>query len=225
MKVKVSASLMCADLTRLGDEMKKLERGGIDLFHFDIMDGHFVPNLMLGPLILESLRDKTSLPFDAHLQITNPEKYIGRFAEVGSNIISIHVEVCHSLYRVIDVIKENGMRACVALNPATPLSSIEYVLAEVDMVLLMTVDPGYAGQAFIPAVVPKIKRLREMIEEKKLNIDIEVDGNINEKTVPQVLSAGANVLVAGTSSIFSGKEDLEKATRSFRKICGLDAGK
>jgi len=113
----------------------------------------------------------------------------------------------------------------VALNPVTPLSSIEYVLAEVDMVLLMTVDPGYAGQAFIPAVVPKIKRLREMIEEKKLNIDIEVDGNINERTIPQVLSAGANVLVAGTSSIFSGKEDLEKATRSFRKICGLDSGK
>lgn len=225
MKVKVAASLMCADLARLGVEMKELERGGIDLFHFDIMDGHFVPNLMLGPLILESLRDKTSLPFDAHLQITNPEKYIDRFAEVGSNIVSVHVEVCHSLHRVIDVIKNKGMKASVALNPATPLSSVEYVLAEVDMVLLMTVDPGYAGQAFIPAVVPKIKRLREIIEEKKLNIDIEVDGNINEKTVPQVLSAGANVLVAGTSSIFSGKEDLEKATRSFRKICGLDAGK
>jgi len=225
MKVKVAASLMCADLIRLGDEIKKLERGGIDFFHFDIMDGHFVPNLMLGPLILESLRDKTSLSFDAHLQITNPEKYIERFAEVGSNIISIHVEACHSLHRIIDIIKKNGMRVCVALNPVTPLSSIEYVLAEVDMVLLMTVDPGYAGQAFIPAVVPKIKRLREMIEEKKLNIDIEVDGNINERTIPQVLSAGANVLVAGTSSIFSGKEDLEKATRSFRKICGLDSGK
>jgi ribulose-phosphate 3-epimerase len=205
--------------------MRELERGGIDLFHFDIMDGHFVPNLMLGPLILESLRDKTSLPFDAHLQITNPEKYIQRFAEVGSDIVSIHVEVCHFLPRVIDMIKKNGMRACVALNPATSLSTVEYVLAEVDMVLLMTVDPGYAGQAFIPAVVPKIKHLRELMEEKKLDIDIEVDGNLNEKTVPQVLSAGANVLVAGTSSIFSGKEDLEKATRTFRKICGLDPGK
>ncbi|MFQ5835867.1 MAG: ribulose-phosphate 3-epimerase [bacterium] len=225
MKVKIAASLMCADLTRLGDEVEKLERGGIDLFHFDIMDGHFVPNLMLGPLILQSLRDKTSLPFDAHLQITNPEKYIHRFAKVGSNIISIHVEVCHSLHRVIETIKKNGMRACVALNPATPLSWVECVLPEVDMVLLMTVDPGYAGQAFIPAVVPKIKRLREMIEEKKLNIDVEVDGNINERTIPQVLSAGANVLVAGTSSIFRGKEDLEKATRSFRKICGLDPEK
>lgn len=225
MKVKVAASLMCADLTRLGDEVKKLERGGIDLFHFDVMDGHFVPNLMLGPLILQSLRDKTSLPFDAHLQITNPEKYIQRFAEVGSNIVSIHVEACHSLHRVIGEIKKKGMRACVALNPATSLSTIEYVLTEVDMVLLMTVEPGYAGQAFIPAVVPKIKRLRELIEGKKLNIDIEVDGNINEKTVPQVLSAGANVLVAGSSSIFRGREDLEQATRSFKKICGLDPGK
>jgi len=219
MKIKTSASLMCANLGRLAQEVKKLEAGGIDLFHFDIMDAHFVPNLTLGPLILQALRDKTDLPFEAHLQLTNPEKFISIFVKAGSDIIFVHSESSNCLHRLVGMIKEDGKRAGIVLNPATPLSHLEYLLPLLDVVLVMTVDPGFAGQAFIPEVLPKIKRLREIIEEKSLSIDIEVDGNINERTIQLTRAVGANVFVAGTSSIFQPGKDIEEATRQFKRVC------
>jgi len=218
-KIKTAASLMCADLKNLAQDVKKLEKGGIDWLHFDIMDGHFVLNLTLGLPILKSLRDKTSLPFDVHLQVNNPEKLIPIFAKIGADIITFHAEATHHLYRMIQVIKEKGKKASLALCPATPLNHIEYILPQVDMVVLMTVESGFAGQNFISEMIPKIRHLKEMIDERGLEIDIQVDGNIDEVTIPQTKKAGANIFVAGTSSIFSGKRDLEEATRQFKKIC------
>jgi len=219
MKIKTSASMMCANLGRLAEEVKKLEAGGIDLLHFDIMDAHFVPNLTLGPLILQALRNKTNLPFEAHLQLSDPEKFIPTFIKVGSDMIFVHSESSNCLHRLIGMIKEGGKKAGVVLNPATPLSHLKYLLPLLDAVIVMTVDPGFAGQTFIPQVLPKIKKLRGMIEENSLSIDIEVDGNINEKTIPLTKAAGANVFVAGTSSIFQPGKDIEEATRQFNKIC------
>ena len=219
MEIKTSASMMCANLGRLAEEVKKLEAGGIDLLHFDIMDAHFVPNLTLGPLILQALRNKTNLPFEAHLQLSHPEKFIPTFIKVGSDMIFVHSESSNCLHRLIGMIKEGGKKAGVVLNPATPLSHLEYLLPLLDVVIVMTVDPGFAGQTFIPQVLPKIKKLRGMIEENSLSIDIEVDGNINEKTIPLTKAAGANVFVAGTSSIFQSGKDIEEATRQFKKVC------
>ena len=219
MKVKTAASLMCADLKNLAQDVKKLEKEGIDWLHFDIMDGHFVLNLTLGLPILKSLRDKTSLPFDVHLQVNNPEKLIPIFAKIGADIITFHAESTHHLYRMIQVIKEKGKKASLALCPATPLNHIEYILPQVDMVVLMIVESGFAGQNFISEMIPKIRHLKEMIDEKGLEIDIQVDGNIDEVTIPQTKKAGANIFVAGTSSIFSGKRDLEEDTLQFKKIC------
>jgi len=210
---------MCADFRHLAEDVKKLERGGIDWFHFDIMDDHFVPNLTLGPLIIESLRDKTKLPFDVHLQITNPDQFIPVFANIGSDIITFHVEVSPHLFRTISLIKKEGKKAGLAINPATPLNHLEFVLPELDLVIVMCVDAGFAGQKFIPQVIPKIERLRDMIEKQGLNIDIAVDGNINEETIKMTKKAGANVFIAGTSSIFKSGKDLEEATREFKRIC------
>lgn len=214
--VKIAPSLMCADLSQLGKEIRRLEKGGCDLFHFDIMDGHFVPNLTFGPPVVASLRDKTNLPFDIHLMIENPENYLSQFIKAGGDIISLPVESCLHLNRAVSLIKDAGVKASVALSPATPLSSIEYILEDLDMVLLMTVNPGFVGQSFIPQVLPKIKRLREMLREKNLSLDIEVDGNINKRTAPAVISAGANILVGGTSSIFKSKRGVGRVIRGLR---------
>lgn len=219
MQIKTSASLMCADFRHLLEDVRKLERAGIDWFHFDIMDDHFVPNLTLGPLIVESLRDKTHLPFDVHLQLTNPQLFIPVFSRIGCEIITFHIEATLHIFRIVSLIKEEGKKAGLAINPATPLSHLEYVLPQIDLVVLMTVDPGFAGQRFIPQVIPKIRKLREMVERQSLKIDIAVDGNINEETIRETKRAGANVFIAGTSAVFRPDRELEEAAREFKRIC------
>ena len=219
MQVKTSASLMCADFRHLLEDVRKLERAGINWLHFDIMDDHFVPNLTLGPLIVESLRGKTDLPFDVHLQITKPEFFIAVFSRIGCEIITFHLEATNHVFRMVSLIKEKGKKAGIAINPATPVEPLEYILSELDLVIIMTVEPGFAGQRFIPQVIPKIEKLREMVEKKGLEVDIAVDGNIYEETIRKTKKAGANVFIAGTSSVFRPDRDLEEAAREFKKIC------
>ena len=197
MELKIAVSLLCADFSRLGEEVKNADEEGADFIHWDIMDGHFVPNITFGPAIVQALRNKTKLPFAVHLMIENPYNYTKKFAETGSDIIYVHAEACDHLQHTVRAIKELGVKVGVALNPATPLNAVEYVLDDLDAILLMTVNPGFGGQEFIPAVVPKIQEARQMVEARGLNIDIGVDGGINEKTAPLVVKAGANVLTIG----------------------------
>ena len=197
--VKIAPSLLSADFSCLIKEVKRVEDGGADLLHFDVMDGLFVPNITFGPLVVKALRDKTKLLFDVHLMIKKPENYIKSFVESGSDLITVHSEACIHLQRTIRHIQKQGVKAGVALNPATSLHAIEYVLENVDLILIMTVNPGFAGQDFIVGMLPKIKKAYRMIKERGLKVDIEVDGGINIKTAPLAVKAGANVLVAGTA--------------------------
>ena len=217
--IKVSASLDCADYLHLGEEVKKLEEAKIDMLHIDIMDGVFVPNFALGTNLLRKLRPATSLLFDVHLMVQNPESFIPLFADLGADMITFHAEVSSRLHQLVDRIKKEGKKVGLALNPSTPPELLSYLLPYLDLVLLMTVDPGFVGQKFIPEVIPKVEKVREMVEEKGLNLDIAVDGGIGEKTVPPLKRAGANVFVAGTTSIFSGREDVEKAALEFKEFC------
>ncbi|MFZ5627080.1 MAG: ribulose-phosphate 3-epimerase, partial [Bacillota bacterium] len=180
--------------------------------------GHFVPNITIGPLVVQALRDKSRMTFDVHLMITNPDQFIGEFVKAGADIISVHAEACTHLHRTLQTIRNQGIKAAVALNPATPLTVIEYVLPYLDMVLLMTVNPGFGGQRFIPEMVEKIERLNTWRRERKLNFTIQVDGGINQETAPLVVKAGADILVAG-SYIF-GAADIPAAIRSLRERCG-----
>lgn len=207
---------MCANQADLGGDLARLEAGGADMFHFDIMDGDFVPNFTFGPQILEGLRPLTRLPFDTHLMVRRPERYIERFRLAGSDIITVHAEATDHLQRTLAEIRKSGARAGVALNPATPLSAIRHVLDVTDLVLLMTVNPGFAGQPFVPAVVPKIRTLARLIRRHGLSIQIEVDGNLGPKTIPRCVEAGAQILVCGTSSIFLPGQDLTVATQQLR---------
>jgi ribulose-phosphate 3-epimerase len=202
---KIAPSILSADFTRLGEEIKAVEKAGADYVHIDVMDGHFVPNITIGPLIVEAARRATRLPLDVHLMISDPDKYIEEFRKAGADIISVHVEAIDHLHRSIQLIKSTGARAAVALNPATPLDVLEYVLEDLDMVLLMTVNPGFGGQGFIKGVLPKIKRLKEMVNARGVAVEIEVDGGINADTVGIVSSAGADVFVAG-SAVFKSKD-------------------
>lgn len=213
--LKIAPSLLSADFSQLAEEVKKVEEGGADLLHFDVMDGCFVPNLTFGPLVVESLRDKTKLPFDVHLMIEKPDNHIERFIEAGSDIITVHAEACVHLQRTLKQIKQQGIKAGVALNPATSMHAIEYVLDDLDMILIMTVNPGFGGQDFIATMLPKIRKAKSLIQKCGLMVDIEVDGGINVETAPLVLKAGANVLVAGTA-IFH-QPDVKKAIQSLRK--------
>jgi ribulose-phosphate 3-epimerase len=203
--VKIAPSILSADFARLGDEIKDVEIGGADYIHVDVVDGHFVPNITIGPLIVEAIRPITKLPLDVHLMIENPDQYIEAFAKAGADYITVHVEACKHLHRTIHFIKSFGVKAGVVLNPATPVETIQHILSDVDMVLLMSVNPGFGGQAFIPEVTQKIKTLRRMIDEKGLQVEIEIDGGVNEETGKLCIEAGATVLVAG-SAIYNQKD-------------------
>lgn len=197
--VKVAPSILSANFAKLGEEIEDVEWGGADYIHIDVMDGHFVPNITIGPLVVESIRSITSLPLDVHLMIDNPDDYLSNFIDAGADIITVHVEACKHLHRTIHTIKQSRIKAGVALNPATPLSAIEYILEDVDLVLIMTVNPGFGGQSFISSVVPKIEQLAKLVKEKNLACEIEVDGGINPQTAKVCKDAGANVLVAGSA--------------------------
>ncbi|WP_034680787.1 ribulose-phosphate 3-epimerase [Caldalkalibacillus mannanilyticus] len=200
--VKIAPSILSADFSKLGEEIKDVEEKGADWIHVDVMDGHFVPNITIGPLIVESIRPVTQLPLDVHLMIENPERYIEAFTKAGADLISVHQEACVHLHRTIYQIKESGAKAGVVLNPATPVEHIYPILEDLDLILFMTVNPGFGGQAFIPSVVQKIKKCYEKVAELNLAIDIEVDGGVNPETAKLCREAGANVLVAG-SAIFN----------------------
>jgi ribulose-phosphate 3-epimerase len=203
-------SILSADFTRLGEQVREAETGGGQRVQVDVMDGHFVPNITMGPMVVEAVRRCTALPIEAHLMITNPEQYIEDFAKAGADVIIVHQEVCPHLHRVIQQIRATGKMAAVALNPSTPIVLLENILSLIDMVLIMTVNPGFGGQDFIPEMLPKIARLRQVITERGLRCDIEVDGGIHEATAPLVVKAGANLLVAG-SAVYNQKESVAQA--------------
>jgi len=203
--IKIAPSILSADFSNLSEEIKKVEAAGADLIHIDVMDGHFVPNITIGPLIVRACRKATKLPLDVHLMIENPDRYIPDFAQAGADIISIHVEASKDLLEDLELIKQNGCQPAIALNPATPIGPYLPILPKVIMVLLMTVNPGFEKQAFLPEVLPKIQNLRHKIKEAGLMTDIEVDGGINPQSANEVIKAGANVLVAG-SAIFYAKD-------------------
>ena len=205
MKILIAPSILSADFSRIGEEVRAVEAAGADLIHVDVMDGHFVPNITIGPLVVSALSKVTKLPLDVHLMIENPDKYIEPFAKAGANIISVHAEASKNLSRDIDLIHSCGVKPAVVINPQTGLKPIEGVLNKVSMVLVMSVNPGFEGQKFITDVLPKIRQLRDMIDSKKLKVDIEVDGGVNLETAKEVVNAGANVLVAG-SAIYHSKD-------------------
>ena len=212
---KLAPSILSADFAALGEDVKKAERAGAQYLHIDVMDGAFVPSLSLGFPIIQSIRKLTDLVFDVHLMICDPDRYIGEFVAAGADIVTVHAEACPHLNRTIASIKEQGAKAGVVLNPATPLTALEYILEDLDMVLLMTVNPGFGGQKYIESCTRKIRELRGWITERGLNIDIEVDGGIKLDNVGKVLDAGANVIVAG-SAVFGG--DVEQNVKDFLKV-------
>lgn len=214
--LRIAPSILSADFARLGEEIQEAEQGGADWIHVDVMDGRFVPNITLGPVVVESIRPYTRLPLDVHLMIVEPEKYIADFVKAGADLVTIHAEACIHLHRTLQMIRAEGAKAGVALNPATPVSVLEHVLDELDLVLIMTVNPGFGGQQFIEATLKKIASVKKMLKERNMtHIDIEVDGGINVETAPQVVNHGANVLVAG-NAIF-GEKDRKQAIQSIRK--------
>jgi len=220
---KIAPSILSADFTRLGEEVKSVEQAGADYIHIDVMDGHFVPNITIGPMIVEAVRRITKLPLDVHLMISAPDSFVEEFVKAGADMITVHAEAVNHLHRSIQHIRKAGARPAVSLNPASPLQTIEYVLGDVDMVLLMTVNPGFGGQAFIPGVIPKIERLRGMIDGRGLDVELQVDGGIGPETIGLVSSAGADVFVAG-SAIFHS-DDYAKTIRLMRERMVESSGK
>jgi ribulose-phosphate 3-epimerase len=220
---KIAPSILSADFTRLREEIKAVEKAGADYIHIDVMDGHFVPNITIGPMIVKAARRITVLPLDVHLMISEPDRFIDQFAAAGASIITVHAESSNHLHRTIQHIRDKGVRTSVSLNPATPLEVLEYILEDLNMVLLMTVNPGFEGQEFIPQVIPKVKRLKEIIDKRGLDIEIEVDGGIGPETINLVSSAGANVFVAGSAIFYS--EDYEKTIRLMRERMGITGHK
>jgi ribulose-phosphate 3-epimerase len=215
-KIKIAPSILAADFSRLGEQVRVAEAAGADYIHVDVMDGHFVPNITMGPLVVNAVRQVTGLPLDVHLMIESPERYLAEFCASGADILTVHVETCPHLHRTVQQIKKLGCRAGVTLNPATPVSSLEEILPYVDLVLVLTVNPGFGGQTFIQGMLPKIKRVRAMLDEIGSSAELEVDGGIGPKTAPLAIHAGADVLVAG-SAIFGATEGIEEAIEQLWK--------
>ena len=213
--IKIAPSILSADFSKLADEIKKVENAGADYIHIDVMDGSFVPNITIGSPVVESLRKTTNLIYDVHLMVEHPETQIEAFAKAGADIITFHIETTKHAHRIIQSIKSCGKRVGVALNPATPLVMLEEILTDIDMALLMTVNPGFGGQKFIESSLEKISILRHTIDDNEFDVDIEVDGGINDKTAPLVIEAGADILVAG--SYIYGAKDINEAMKSIRK--------
>ena len=211
--IKIAPSILSANFAQLGAEVKEVEQAGASVIHIDVMDGHFVPNITMGPIVVEALRPITKLPLDVHLMIENPDNYIEQFAKAGADWISVHVEACRHLHRTIQLIRSFGVKPGVVLNPHTPIESIQHILEDIDFVLFMTVNPGFGGQKFISSVVPKIESLSKIIKERDLNIEIEIDGGINAETIIPCAQAGANIFVAG-SAIYN-KEDRAQALKEI----------
>jgi len=213
--IKISASILNCDFSKLGEEISRLEAAGVDMLHLDIMDGLFVPNISFGPSIVSAVRKCTNLPLDVHLMIDRPERYVEDFASAGADILTVHVEASIHLNRTIQMIKSMGMKAGVSLNPSTPLATVEWVLADVDQILQMTVNPGFGGQQFIESMTSKILTLKEMTIISSRDIDIEVDGGINTQTISKVVGAGANVIVCG--AVLFNSDDMNKTVKALRK--------
>ncbi len=219
-RIKLAPSILSADFSRLGEQVAEVTKAGADYIHVDVMDGHFVPNITIGAPVVASLRSWTALPLDVHLMIERPEAHISQFAEAGANIITVHVEAATHLHRLVEAIKGLGVKAGVALNPATPLSSLDEVLPLLDLILVMTVNPGFGGQAFISSMMDKIARLRKILDGRQAKVELEVDGGITAGIAPKVAEAGAEVLVAG-AAIFGSKQSAGKALQEMRRALGL----
>jgi ribulose-phosphate 3-epimerase len=216
--IKIAPSILSADFARLADEVAAAGEAGADWIHVDVMDGHFVPNITIGPPVVKSLRKITSMPLDVHLMITEPDRYIKDFAESGADILTVHQETCLHLHRTVQNIKEHGIKAAVSLNPATPVSTLEEIIPHLDMVLIMSVNPGFGGQAFITGALQKIESLKKMIDSRGLSVEIEVDGGVNTENVGKVSSAGADIVVMGSAFYNSG--DYAGTVRKVREACG-----
>ena len=214
--IKIAPSILSADFSRLGEQVAEAEAGGADAIHIDIMDGAFVPNITMGPMIVQAIRPWTTLPFDLHLMIANPERYIADFASAGADTITVHAEACVHLHSVIQQIRAAGKRPSVAISPATPISALEEVIADLDQALVMTVNPGFGGQAFIEAMLSKISRMRALIDERGLPTDLQVDGGISATTAAAVARAGANVLVAG-SAVYNDRMSVAESIARIRR--------
>ena len=214
--IKLAPSILSADFARLGEQIDEVARAGADYIHVDVMDGHFVPNITIGAPVVASIRPVTSLPLDVHLMIERPERYISDFVKAGADIITVHVEASHHLDGTIRAIRESGAKAGVSLNPPTPLSAVDGLIHHVDLVLIMSVNPGFGGQAFIPETLPRIANMRKMIDSRKPGVELEVDGGINADNAPEIVEAGADVLVAG-NSVFRAEEGISGAMQRLRE--------
>ncbi len=216
--VKIAPSILSADFSRLGEEIRAIEAGGADYVHVDVMDGHFVPNITIGPLVVEAARKVTNLPLDVHLMIENPDRYIPDFAKAGADILTVHQETVPHLHRTVQLIRSLGKKAGVSINPATPVAALDLILDDLDLVLVMSVNPGFGGQSFIPSCLGKIATLRRMIAERGLEVELEVDGGVKTENIGRIVAAGADVLVAG-SAVF-GTDDYRETIAALKRNAG-----